>query len=96
MDAELGMMESLAIGGGARRPHHLVRWEIQAATESGPYKLSTCFPAGRLVQFFGTATAALVRQSEIEEMLLVHAQRHFLSHRACCGGTARLSLGSFN
>jgi hypothetical protein len=96
MDAELKLMEGLAIRGFARRRQHLVRWEIQATTPSGPYKLSTCFPAGRLVQFFGTATAALVRQSEIEEMLLLHAQRYFLTHRRCCGGTARLSLASFN
>jgi hypothetical protein len=96
MDAELELMESLAIRGIARRRQHLVRWEIQAATPSGPFKLSTCFPAGRLVQFFSTATAALVRQAEIEEMLLVHAQRYFLNHRRCCGGTARLSVASFN
>jgi len=59
----------------------LVRWEIEATTASGPYTLSTCFPSGRLVQVFDRASAALARQAEVQEMLVLHAQRSFLTSR---------------
>ena len=60
---------------------NLVRWEIEATTPSGPYTLSTCFPSGRLVQVFDRASAALARQAEVQEMLVLHAQRSFLTSR---------------
>jgi len=69
---------------------HLVRWEIEAATPSGPYTLSTCFPSGRLVQVFDRASAALARQAEVQEMLVLHAQRSFLTHRRYGDGRRHL------
>ena len=67
---------------------HLVRWEIEATTLSGPYTLSTCFPSGRLVQVFDRASAALARQAEVQEMLVLHAQRSFLTNRDMAMGGA--------
>jgi hypothetical protein len=69
---------------------HLVRWEIEATTPSGPYTLSTCFPSGRLVQVFDRASAALARQAEVQEMLVLHAQRSFLTHRRYGDGRRHL------
>ena len=69
---------------------HLVRWEIEATTPYGPYTLSTCFPSGRLVQVFDRASAALARQSEVQEMLVLHAQRSFLTDRRYGDGRRHL------
>ena len=78
---DLAMLEPLALNDVARSSQNLVRWEIEATTSSGPYTLSTCFPSGRLVQIFDRASAALARQAEIQEMLVLHAQRSFLTNR---------------
>jgi hypothetical protein len=69
---------------------HLVRWEIEATSPSGPYTLSTCFPSGRLVQVFDRASAALARQAEVQEMLVLHAQRSFLTNRRYGDGRRHL------
>jgi hypothetical protein len=69
---------------------HLVRWEIEATTPNGPYTLSTCFPSGRLVQVFDRASAALARQAEVQEMLVLHAQRSFLTNRRYGDGRRQL------
>jgi hypothetical protein len=79
LPADLMLLEPLALDDGERSSQNLVRWEIAATTESGPYTLSTCFPSGRLVQIFERASAALARQAEIQEMLVLHAQRSFLT-----------------
>jgi hypothetical protein len=78
---DLAMLEPLALTDVERSARNLVRWEIEATTSSGPYTLSTCFPSGRLVQIFDTASAALARLGEIQEMLVLHAQRSFLTNR---------------
>jgi hypothetical protein len=78
---DLAMLEPLALTDVASSSPLLVRWEIEATTSSGPYTLSTCFPSGRLVQIFDRASAALARQAEIQEMLVLHAQRAFLTNR---------------
>jgi hypothetical protein len=96
IQAELALLKRLATDGDDREAARVVRWELEADSPTGPYKLWTCFPSGRMVQSFDTVSAALVRQSEIQEMLLVNAQRAFLNHRRCCGGTARLFTTSFN
>ena len=84
------MLEPLALTDVAQRSQHLVRWEIEATTSSGPYTLSTCFPSGRLVQIFDRASAALARQAEIQEMLVLHAQRSFLTNRRYGDGRRHL------
>jgi hypothetical protein len=87
---DLAMLEPLALIDVASSSPHLVRWEIEATTSSGPYTLSTCFPSGRLVQIFDRASAALARQAEIQEMLVLHAQRAFLTNRRYADGRRHL------
>ena len=90
LPADLGILEPLALNDLERSSQNLVRWEIEATTASGPYTLYTCFPNGRLVQTFDRASAALVRQAEIQEMLLLQAQRSFLMTRRYRDGRRQL------
>jgi hypothetical protein len=87
---DLAVLEPLALGNVERGAQYLVRWELEATTASGPYTLTTCFPNGRLVQIFDRASAALVRQAEIQEMLVLHAQRSFLMNRRYGDGRRHL------
>ena len=77
----LAILAPLALSDVELSARDLVRWKLEATTSSGPYTLTTCFPNGRLVQIFDRASAALVRQAEIQEMLVLHAQRSFLTNR---------------
>ena len=88
--ADLGILEPLALNDLERSSQNLVRWVIEATTASGPYTLYTCFPSGRLVQIFDRASAALVRQAEIQEMLVLQAQRSFLTTRRYRDGRRHL------
>ena len=83
--ADRATLEPVALSAIVESSQNLVRWEIEAATASGPYTLTTCFPNARLVQIFDRASAALVRQVELQEMLVVHAQRSFLTRRQLGG-----------
>ena len=84
------MLEPLALTDVERNSRNLVRWEIEATTWSGPYTLSTCFPSGRLVQIFDRASAAFARLAETQEMLVLHAQRSFLTNRRYGDGRRHL------
>ena len=90
LPADLVILEPLVLNDVEQRSHHLVRWKLEATTAAGPYTLSTCFPSGRLVQIFDTASAALARLAEIQEMLMLHAQRSFLTTRRYDDGRRRL------
>jgi hypothetical protein len=46
-----------------------VRVEISAVTPRGPYRLSVDHPAKKIVEYFDTPLAALVRHAEIESAL---------------------------
>ena len=87
---DLTILEPLAFSDVERSAQYLVRWELEATTAAGPYTLTTCFPNGRLVQIFDRASAALVRQAEIQEMLVLHAQRSFLMNRRYGDGRRHL------
>jgi len=49
---------------------HQIRCELHAMTPTGPYRLAVHHPGGPLIEYFDNAIAALVRQGEIEEVLL--------------------------
>jgi hypothetical protein len=51
----------------------LVRWEIVALGNAGPYKLSVLHPRGTIVEYFTTTDAALRREQELERMFLTPA-----------------------
>jgi hypothetical protein len=54
-------------------PHANVRVELEALSPTGPYRLEVDHPAKKVVEYFDTPFAALVRHAEIESAL--------------CGGT---------
>jgi hypothetical protein len=50
-------------------PYTSVRIELQAITPTGPYRLEVDHPAKKIVEYFDTPFAALVRHAEIESAL---------------------------
>jgi hypothetical protein len=50
-------------------PYASVRVELQAVTPVGPYRLEIDHPAKKIVEYFDTPFAALVRHAEIESAL---------------------------
>ena len=48
----------------------LVRWELTSLGSNGPYRLAIHHAAGSIVEHFDDVTAALLRQGELEEVLL--------------------------
>ena len=51
----------------------LVRWQVTALGGDGPYRLTILHPYGTLVEYFQSATAALLREAEIETLLTAAA-----------------------
>ncbi len=50
-------------------PHANVRVELEALSPNGPYRLEIDHPAKKVVEYFDTPFAALVRHAEIESAL---------------------------
>jgi len=50
-------------------PYTSVRVELLAMTAKGPYRLTVDHPAKKVVEYFDTPFAALVRHAEIESVL---------------------------
>ena len=48
----------------------LVRWELIALGQDGPYRLSIHHGSGSIVEYFESVTAALLREKELEELLI--------------------------
>ena len=48
----------------------LVRWEILALANAGPYKLSVMHPRGTIVEYFTTTDAAIKREQELEALFM--------------------------
>lgn len=51
----------------------LVRWEVTALGGDGPYRLTLLHPRGTLVEYFQSATAALLREAELELLMTAAA-----------------------
>ena len=47
----------------------LVWWELRALGVRGPYRLAVRHSTGQIVEYFKSTGAALVRQSELAELL---------------------------
>jgi len=47
----------------------VVRWELSAVTENGPYRLTIHHAHGTIVESFSSRTAALLRQGGLEDVL---------------------------
>ncbi len=48
----------------------LVGWELTAVGHSGPYRLAIHHAQGSIVEYFDDVTTALLRQGELEELLV--------------------------
>ena len=44
----------------------LVRWEVTAISDEGPYRLSLTHAGGAIVEYFHSVAAALQREHELE------------------------------
>jgi hypothetical protein len=48
----------------------LVHWELIALGHDGPYRLAIHHASGSIVEYFDTVGAALVREKELEALLI--------------------------
>ncbi len=48
----------------------MVRWELTAMAANGPFRLTVQHSRGTIVEYFEQSTAALVREQEIEGLLI--------------------------
>jgi hypothetical protein len=48
----------------------LVRWELTSCGDDGPYRLVVHHAHGSIVEYFQTPIAALVREAELEKLLV--------------------------
>jgi hypothetical protein len=48
----------------------MVRWELVAVEPNGPVRLSVHHAQGVIVEYFETSTAALMREQELEGLLI--------------------------
>ena len=48
----------------------MVRWELTAVASDGPFRLSVHHSQGTIVEYFQKSGAALVREQEIEGLLI--------------------------
>lgn len=48
----------------------MVRWELTAVELNGPYRLTVHHSNGVIVEYFETSAAALMREQELEDLLI--------------------------
>jgi hypothetical protein len=48
----------------------MVRWNLTAVDTDGPYRLTLHHGNGVIVEYFKTSAAALLRQHELEDLLI--------------------------
>lgn len=48
----------------------MVRWELIAVDSDGPYRLTVHHAQGVIVEYFETSAAALMREQELEDLLI--------------------------
>jgi hypothetical protein len=48
----------------------MVRWELTAMEIEGPFRLTVRHARGVIVEYFNTSAAALLRQQELEDLLI--------------------------
>ena len=47
----------------------VVRWDVAAVESNGPFRLTVHHPAGTIIEYFHSASAALAREQTIEALL---------------------------
>jgi hypothetical protein len=60
----------------------LVRWELTSCGDQGPYRLIVRHAHGSIVEYFESPTAALIREAELEDLLVAARGGRPLAHGA--------------
>jgi hypothetical protein len=48
----------------------MVRWELTAVDSNGPFRLTVHHAQGVIIEYFDTSAAALMREQELEDLLI--------------------------
>jgi hypothetical protein len=48
----------------------MVRWELTAVQSNGPFRLAVHHANGVIVEYFDTSAAAIMREQELEDLLI--------------------------
>jgi hypothetical protein len=48
----------------------MVRWELTAVDSNGPFRLTVHHAQGVIIEYFDTSAAALMREQELEDLLV--------------------------
>ena len=59
----------------------LVRWELTALGHDGPYRLSMHHGQGSIVEYFDNVTEALLREEQLEQLLIAARTSQHLVER---------------
>ena len=59
----------------------LVRWELTALGHDGPYRLSMHHGQGSIVEYFDNVTDALLREEQLEQLLIAARTGQLLVER---------------
>ena len=59
----------------------LVRWELTALGHDGPYRLSMLHGQGSIVEYFDNVTEALLREEQLEQLLIAARTSQHLVER---------------
>ena len=59
----------------------LVRWELTALGHDGPYRLSMHHGQGSIVEYFDNVTDALLREEQLEQLLIAARTSQHLVER---------------
>ena len=54
----------------------MVRWELTAVESNGPFRLTVHHAHGVIVEYFETSAAALMREQELEDLLIAARGAH--------------------
>ena len=60
------VMKNVAMVNVFSSGQELVRWEVTAISDEGPYRLSLTHAGGAIVEYFHSVAAALQRERELE------------------------------
>jgi hypothetical protein len=68
--AGIGLADSTFVINFFMAGPEMVRWELTAVESDGPYRLTVHHANGVIVEYFGTPAAALMREQELEDLLM--------------------------
>jgi hypothetical protein len=65
-----GLAEPLGVINFFMAGPEMVRWELTAVESNGPFRLTVHHATGVIVEYFETPAAALMREQELENLLI--------------------------